>query len=249
MNKRLTIAIALSIVAHGVAYAALLHIRPSMEKKQREWDVYKQKEKKKKVEFKPKKKEKPREEPRKPRPRPPRRPPARPPRRPPPRTRAEPPPRVLDLTKTGLSENSFGGDGIAMPIGDTTLGDPDIEPPRPPRITTPKPQPRPEPRPKPKPRVTVKTLPKPVNVPVLPYPASARNRGIQGTIVLEVTIGKDGKVQKAKVIKGLGHGLDETAKRALMKARFKPAVGSDGKPMTYKIRYRYTFRLEESDGF
>lgn len=95
----------------------------------------------------------------------------------------------------------------------------------------------------------MKTLPKPVKVPVLPYPEKAKNRGIQGSVVLEVTVGKDGKVLRVKVIRGLGYGLDAVAKRALKRARFKPAMGSNGKPMVYKIRYRYTFRLEGADGF
>jgi protein TonB len=83
-----------------------------------------------------------------------------------------------------------------------------------------------------------------VSVPTLPYPEAARSKGIEGTVLLEVTVGKDGKVRKVKVIKGIGHGLDEVAVRALKKASFKPAVGSNSKPMRYTIRYRYTFRLE-----
>ncbi len=247
MNRRLGIAIGLSIAAHGVAYAALLRIRPNLETETRRWEVYKEKEKKK-VEFKPVKKPEPRKpppprpEPEQPKPRPKRRPPSE----------ETPPPKVLDLTKAGLSEHSFGGDGIAVPLGDTTLGDPDIEPPEIPKITTPEPEKKPEPKkvkPKKREPITVKTLPRPVNVPVLPYPDAARRRGIQGTVVLEVTIGKDGRVVEVKVLKGLGHGLDEVARKALMQARFKPAVGSDGNTMVHKIRYRYTFRLEDADGF
>lgn len=248
MNRRLGIAIGLSIVVHGAAYGALLRVRPNLETETRRWEVYKEKEKKK-VEFKPVEKPKPRKPP-PPRPEP-EQPKQRPKRQPPRQAEEKPPQKILDLTKAGLSEHSFGGDGIAVPLGDTTLGDPDIEPPKVPKISAPEPEKKPEPKPKPKQRekITVKTLPRPVNVPVLPYPDAARRRGIQGTVVLEVTIGEDGKVIEVKVLKGLGHGLDEVARKALMQARFKPAVGSDGNPMPHKIRYRYTFRLEDSDGF
>ena len=67
---------------------------------------------------------------------------------------------------------------------------------------------------------------------------------IEGTVKLAVTVGRDGRVIRVRVLKGLGYGLDAAAVRALRRAKFQPAVGSDGRPMTYTIRYRYTFRLE-----
>ena len=172
-------------------------------------------------------------------------------------------PKVVDLTARpvgGLSPDSFGGSGPAMPVGNTTLADPNAPRPRviprhawsapvpaargpasPGVPVAPRARPRPRPRPRP---VTVKMLPRPVSVPRLPYPEAARRQGIEGTVKLEVTIGKDGRVLKVRVIRGVGFGLDEVAVAALKRARFKPAVGSDGKPMVYTIRYRYTFRLE-----
>ncbi len=57
-------------------------------------------------------------------------------------------------------------------------------------------------------------------------------------------MGRDGRVKKIKVLESVGFGLDEVAVRALRQARFAPAKGSDGRPMPYTIRYRYTFRLE-----
>jgi outer membrane biosynthesis protein TonB len=41
--------------------------------------------------------------------------------------------------------------------------------------------------------------------------------------------------------------LDELAMEALRKARFAPAVGSDGNPMRYTLMYRYVFRLEDEE--
>lgn len=76
------------------------------------------------------------------------------------------------------------------------------------------------------------------------YPAAARRLQIEGTVRLVVTVGRDGRVIRVRVLKGLGYGLDQAAVRALRLARFQPAVGSNGRPMRYTIRYRYTFRLE-----
>ena len=92
--------------------------------------------------------------------------------------------------------------------------------------------------------VYVKELPQVVTVPQVPYPAQARRQQIEGTVRLLVTVGTQGQVLKVKILKGIGYGLDEAAVRALKRARFKPAMGSNGRPMVYTIRYRYTFRLE-----
>lgn len=45
------------------------------------------------------------------------------------------------------------------------------------------------------------------------YPSEAKNQGIEGRVFVEVIISKDGDVMKAKVVKGLGHGLDDEALR------------------------------------
>jgi TonB family protein len=58
-----------------------------------------------------------------------------------------------------------------------------------------------------------------------------------------VTIGRDGRAKRVRVLRGLDRELDRLAVRALIRARFQPALGTDGRPMTYTIRYRYTFRL------
>lgn len=268
MGSRIYIAVAISLMVHGAAYAAFRIVKVRQKQRKRERDVYAERQKpkpKKKVKIKPVKTE-PREPSRQPpradnvpsrtaRNRAPRKVTPRPPQAPHPSEK----PKVVDLTARpvgGLSPDSFGdgGDGPAMPGGNTTLADPNLPRPRkiprrawsapPPRPVVEPPRPRPRPRPRARKVVKVKTLPRPVRVPRLAYPERARRRGIEGTVKLEVTVGKDGRVIKVKLIKGVGYGLDQVAVRALKKARFKPAVGSDGKPMVYTIRYRYTFRLE-----
>ena len=173
----------------------------------------------------------------------------------PPQVAALPPPRspprqVLDLTMgAGVNENltSESGD-FTVHTGDSALGDPSVAPMAPPSPMAPPPPmdpPPPPPRPmRPPPPVFVKVLPEALSVPQVPYPLVAKRQQVEGTVVLEVTVGPDGRVTHVKVVKGIGYGLDEAATRALQSARFKPALGSDGRAMAYTLRYRYTFRIE-----
>ncbi len=96
----------------------------------------------------------------------------------------------------------------------------------------------------PKSDVFVMKQPRRIKVPELPCPASGE-MGIEGTVVLKVQLRRDGSVRRVKVSKGIGHGCDQVARRALKRARFQPAVGTDGKPVDYELRYEYEFRLND----
>ena len=45
----------------------------------------------------------------------------------------------------------------------------------------------------------------------LNYPASARDKGIQGTVVLEATVDRNGHVQSVEVLEGISSDLDNAA--------------------------------------
>jgi protein TonB len=77
----------------------------------------------------------------------------------------------------------------------------------------------------------------------IPYPDEARRAGIEGTVTLSITIDSEGRVVKAVVIKGLGYGLDEAARDALLRFRFKPAI-KNGEPVSTEMKYSYTFLLD-----
>ena len=99
-----------------------------------------------------------------------------------------------------------------------------------------------KPKPGPKPAKAKIVPPKLVKFEAAPYPAEAKEKNIQGDVILELTIGKDGAVSEAKAVEGLGHGLDEAAEAAALEFVFEPAT-RDGKPIPVKIRYKYSFTL------
>ena len=72
------------------------------------------------------------------------------------------------------------------------------------------------------------------------YPEAARRARIQGVVVLECTIGKDGRVQSVKVLRGLPLGLTETAVDAVNKWKFQPST-LNGKPV--EVLYILTVRF------
>jgi TonB family protein len=56
------------------------------------------------------------------------------------------------------------------------------------------------------------------------YTQEARDLKLQGEVLLEVSFAANGTLHVNKVVRGLGHGLDEAAVAAANKIRFKPAL-------------------------
>jgi len=74
------------------------------------------------------------------------------------------------------------------------------------------------------------------------YTDEARNARIEGTVSLELEFTAAGDVRVLRVVRGLGHGLDEAAQRAALRIRFKPAQ-SDAGPVDSRATVHITFRL------
>ena len=55
------------------------------------------------------------------------------------------------------------------------------------------------------------------------YTEEARRLNLEGEVLLEVVFGADGALRVNRVVRGLGHGLDEAAVTAANRIRFKPA--------------------------
>jgi protein TonB len=71
----------------------------------------------------------------------------------------------------------------------------------------------------------------------------ARRAGIEGTVILEVSIDEEGKVIAATLKRGLGYECDEAALEAIWKARFYPARADDGRPVAVKVPIPFHFRI------
>ena len=76
------------------------------------------------------------------------------------------------------------------------------------------------------------------------YPPSAQKRGIQGTVYITFIVDEKGDVIKAKVLRGVGGGLDEEALRVVKKMpRWKPGKQA-GKNVKVRFNMPIRFTLE-----
>jgi TonB family protein len=78
--------------------------------------------------------------------------------------------------------------------------------------------------------------------PLPQYTAEARAAHIEGDVTLEVRFTAQGQVEVLRVVSGLGHGLDEQARLAAERIRFKPAT-RDGKPVDQVSVIHVAFQL------
>jgi len=84
------------------------------------------------------------------------------------------------------------------------------------------------------------TEPQRIGGPNPTYPEAARRARIQGVVVLECTIGKDGTVKRTKVLRGLPLGLTENAVSAVKRWRFEAST-LNGRPV--EVLYILTVRF------
>ena len=96
-----------------------------------------------------------------------------------------------------------------------------------------------------------KTLPvadsTPVEILFKPRPAytpEARQMHIEGEVLLDVMFGASGQIRVLRVVRGLGHGLDESAQHAAQQIRFNPAK-RDGQPSDSDAVVHIVFALAE----
>ena len=81
-----------------------------------------------------------------------------------------------------------------------------------------------------------------ISKPPVQYTAEARQLKVQGDVVLRVTFTASGQVVVQSVLHGLGHGLDEEARRVAQQIRFRPAT-RDGRPVDLTTNITITFQL------
>jgi TonB family protein len=81
-----------------------------------------------------------------------------------------------------------------------------------------------EPKRAPKTAAAANTLPAEIlSKPNPVYTDEARQMRLEGEVILQVRFGANGDLQVIRVVRGLGHGLDEAAVQAARKIKFKPA--------------------------
>jgi TonB family protein len=81
-----------------------------------------------------------------------------------------------------------------------------------------------------------------VSKPTPNYTAEARQLKVQGDVILRVTFTSNGRVVVQSVVHGLGHGLDEEARRVAEQIHFRP-VTRDGRPVDLTTTITITFQL------
>jgi TonB family protein len=74
------------------------------------------------------------------------------------------------------------------------------------------------------------------------YTEEARSKRIEGEVLLEVIFEASGKLRVIKIVRGLGHGLDDAAVHAAEQIRFKPAL-RDGQPSDSTAVVHIIFQL------
>jgi len=77
------------------------------------------------------------------------------------------------------------------------------------------------------------------------YPMMARRLGMEGKVVLKLTIDEKGVLREIEVVEKAGYGFTEAAVEAVKKSIFLPAK-KDGKPIASKALLPITFQLKRN---
>lgn len=180
---------------------------------------------------------------------------APPPTAPPPNQEVKDPPKDPPKPVFGVTMDSTteGDSSFAVPVGNTTM----IDPSKSAKHSGPvaplpaAPQAPPKPVYEPKSDVFIKSQPEidgEACARVVKYTDEAEQLGIEGQVTLRIELDEKGGVHSVKVLKGLGHGLDQRVVDAFKSARechfYKPAFGTDGKPAAYALTYKFNFELQ-----
>ena len=81
-----------------------------------------------------------------------------------------------------------------------------------------------------------------ISKPTPAYTEDARRAKVEGEVLLEVVLEASGRIKVLRVVRGLGHGLDESAIRAAEQINFKPAM-RDGQPADSTAVLHIIFQL------
>jgi periplasmic protein TonB len=74
------------------------------------------------------------------------------------------------------------------------------------------------------------------------YTEEARRRGVEGEVVVEIVVRRDGSVGDVKLVNGLPNGLNDRAVAAVKQWRFSPARRL-GQPVDVIVEVAVEFKL------
>jgi TonB family protein len=139
----------------------------------------------------------------------------------------------VPMPDAGPSQPSQQQQKQKLPQPDTESSTPQEEP-------VPKPPPQDTPTAEPSAEVVKPVLIHRVNP---EYPEVARKSRIQGVVILEANVTREGTVKNLKVIRGLHPILDQAAMKAVGQWRYKPAT-LNGKPVNVQTTITVNFKLK-----
>ena len=110
------------------------------------------------------------------------------------------------------------------------------------------PPPPPKPKPAPEPTGPIRVggnvkAPIKVNAPDPEYTEAARSARVEGVVIVEAIIDKNGRVKSTKIVKDQPMGLGAAAERAIRSWSFKPAT-LNGKPVDVYYNLTVNFQLD-----
>lgn len=74
------------------------------------------------------------------------------------------------------------------------------------------------------------------------YPEMARKAGIEGRVIIQFVVDKEGNIVNPRVVRGIGGGCDEEALKALENAKFQPGR-QRGQPVNVSYSLPISFTL------
>lgn len=81
----------------------------------------------------------------------------------------------------------------------------------------------------------------------LKYPEKAREMGIEGTVYVVFEVRKDGSVKNVELLKGIGAGCDEEAKRVIMQSPNWTPGKQKGHTVNVRMRVPIKFKLGDKE--
>jgi TonB family protein len=87
------------------------------------------------------------------------------------------------------------------------------------------------------------SAPKVIYKPKPEYTEEAKQLHLEGTVTVHIHVLPNGAVQVVGITNGLGHGLDESAKRAVLATKFEPATDAAGHPIEWDGFVNVAFQL------